>query len=376
MNGKLVFEKVKAGVVRLTQWSTTSRGTVIVLLLGALMLSSGCDRRTEGDDNPNKPKLVFRLANELKPDSKIWDISRLFQEEIEKAAPHHGIREGEIKVIFYDQGMVGTERQLLETCFFGVIEMIQINSSVVTTVDPAYSMLDLPYLFLSDEHHKAVLYGGIGDRFLDRLTVRGLLGLGFYDTGFRNLFYKQDAGKAPAQRPEDLRGLKIRVMESPIMIESINAMGASATPVPFSELFQGLKTGVVDGAENSARIFVSYKYYETGCNFFTLTEHFANQHIIIANAKWFNSLEPKYQKRILEVAREIAPPRFDDVWDETTRHSLKEMEALGVIVSELPDKRPFIQRTEDVIRDYPRQYPDAPLDLLAEIRELGKAYMN
>ena len=267
--------------------------------------------------------------------------------------------------------MVGTERQLLETCYFGVIEMIQINSSVVTTVDPAYSMLDLPYLFLSEEHHKEVLYGPIGDRFLSRLESKGLLGLGFYGTGFRNLFYKQADGKPPVQTPEDLRGLKIRVMESPIMIASINAMGASATPVPFSELFQGLRTGVVDGAENSARIFVSYKYFETGCNFFTLTEHFANQHIIIANANWLASLEPKYRRRIEEVARTIIP-RFDAVWDETTRHSIEEMQSLGVTVNRIDDKRPFVERAEAVIESYPRQYPNVPLDLLTEIRELGK----
>ncbi len=350
----------------------------VTLLLLAGVLAGGCARRTdaEAEAGVERPKLVFRLANELKPDSKIWDASRLFKEEIERASPDGEIKAGEIKVVFYDQGMVGTERQLLETCYFGVIEMIQINSSVVTTVDPAYSMLDLPYLFVSEEHHKEVLYGPIGQKFLNRLESKGLLGLGFYGTGFRNLFYKQDSGKPPVETPEDLRGLKIRVMESPIMIDSINAMGASATPVPFSELFQGLKTGVVDGAENSARIFVSYKYYETGCNCFTLTEHFANQHIIIANAKWLASLEPKYQKRIKEVARQIAPPQFDEVWDETTRHSIEEMRALGVTVNRIVDKRPFIERAQAVIESYPRQYPNVPLDLLTEIRELGKAYMN
>lgn len=345
------------------------------------LLAGGCAREADADADAHadsgaaKPKLVFRLANELKPDSKIWDASRLFQEEIEKASPDGTIKAGEIKVVFYDQGMVGTERQLLETCYFGVIEMIQINSSVVTTVDTAYSMLDLPYLFVSEEHHKAALYGPIGDRFLARLQAKGLVGLGFYGTGFRNLFYKQAGDKPPVETPEDLRGLKVRVMESPIMIDSINAMGASATPVPFSELFQGLKTGVVDGAENSARIFMSYKYFETGCNCFTLTEHFANQHIIIANADWLASLEPKYQKRIREVARVIIP-RFDAVWDETTRHSIEEMRQLGVTVNRVADKRPFIERAATIIEDYPRHYPDVPIDLLAEIRELGQAYVN
>ena len=200
-------------------------------------------------------------------------------------------------------------------------------------------------------------------------------GLGFYSTGFRNLFYKQDDGASPAQQPEDLKGLKIRVMESPIMKDSIKAMGASPTPIPFSELFQSLKTGVVDGAENSARIFMSYKYYETGCNVFTLTEHFANQHIIIANAHWLDSLEPKYRERIKEVAK-IIIPRFDAIWDETTKHSIEEMEELGVTVNEIKDKRPFIKRAQPIIDGYHAQYPDVPNNLLQDIKELGKQYMN
>ena len=347
----------------------------IVLLLLGFVICTGCTHRDETEPNSHQPKLVFRLANELKPDSKIWDASRLFKEEIERASPDGRIKAGEIKVVFYDQGTVGTERQLLETCYFGVVEMVQVNSSVVTTIDPAFSILDLPYLFVNEEHHKAVLYGDIGNQFLDRLRRKGLQGLGFYGTGFRNLFYKQAEGALPAQSPEDLRGLKIRVMESPIMIKSIDAIGASATPIPFSELFQALKTGVVDGAENSARIFMSYKYYETGCNVFTLTEHFANQHIIIANVHWLDSLEPKYRERIKEVAKVIIP-RFDAIWDETTRHSIEEMEELGVTVNEIKDKRPFIEKAQPIIEGYHAQYPNVPYTLLQEIKGLGKQYMN
>lgn len=344
-------------------------------LVATAVLLLGCPAKDEDPQGGVRPRLVFRLASELKPDSKIWEVSRLFKEEIERASPDGDVQEGEIQVVFYDQGMVGTERQLLETCYFGVVELIQINSSVVTTVDPAYSILDLPYLFMSEAHHKAVLYGALGDTFLGRLQDKGLLGLGFYGTGFRNLFYKQDKSEPLAQTPEDLRGLKIRVMESPIMISSVNALGASATPIPFSELFQALKTGVVDGAENSARIFMSYKYHEAGCNVFTLTEHFANQHILIANARWFASLHPKYQKRVKEVARLIGP-RFDALWEETTRNSIDEMQKLGVTVNAIRDKRPFIERASAVIEGYHRLYPQSPEPLLKAIQELGTAYLN
>ncbi len=343
---------------------------VILILAGCKDINTGTD-----DSKVTGPKLRFRLATELNFDSKIWEVSNLFKQEIEKESKEHGIEEGEIEVVFYDQGMIGTERQLLENCYFGIVEMVQINSSVITTIDPAFSLLDLPYLFITEEHHQRVLYGDTGRKFLDRLRAKKLLGLGFYSTGFRNMFYKQKEGKGCIQTPDDLKGMKIRVMESPVMINSINALGATATPIPHSELFQGLKTGVVDGAENSARIFISYKYYETGCNCFTLTEHFANQHILVVNEKWFNSLDKKYRDRINEVSQ-IIIPLFDNIWTETTKHSLEEMIQNNVVVNAIEDKKPFIERADRFVDEYLSENPELPLELLEEIKSQAGDYLN
>ena len=156
-----------------------------LLQLGACGSPGSAERAGAGG---SEPALVFRLANELTPEGKIWDVSRLFKEELEKASPDGRIAEGEIEVVFYDQGMVGTERQLLENAYFGVMEVVQINSAIVTTIDPAYNLFDLPYIFVSEEHHEAVLNGEIGDLFLERLRQHNLVGLGFYGLGFRHMF--------------------------------------------------------------------------------------------------------------------------------------------------------------------------------------------
>lgn len=341
----------------------------LYLFVLPLLLLSGCTSNQVSEPVENTPKLVFRLSNELKPDSRIWEISNLFRNELEKASPDGEIKAGEIKVIFYDQGTVGSERQLLESCYFDVLEMVQVNSSILTTIDPAYSILDLPYLFVTEEQHARVLNGEIGRKFLQRLARFNLHGLGFYSTGFRNLFYKYPVDSIEVKSPRDFHGLKIRVMESPVMINSINAIGATATPIPFSELFQSMKTGVVDGAENSARIFMSYKYYEAGCNQFTLTEHFANQHILIANAKWFASLDPKYQKRINE-AIFISQQKFDEIWKHTTEESLCEMQKHGVMVNEINDKAPFITRANKVIEQFSDRYPVESEELLFDIMNI------
>lgn len=342
-----------------------------VIALAALLLTTGVAGCGSADRNSGaatgvEPRLTFRLANELLPDGKIWDVSRLFVEELESASPDGAVRAGEIEVIYYDQGIVGTERQLLENAYFGVMEVVQINPSVVTTIDPAFNILDLPYIFVSDEHHERVLNGPVGQLFLERLRRVGLLGLGFYGLGFRNMFYHEGTGGC-VRTPDDLRGLKMRVVESPIMISSINAMGASATPVPFSELFQALTTGVVDGADNAARIFMSSRFYETGTNCFTRTEHFTNQHILVANAKWFDSLEPKYQKRILEVARSVAVP-FDSLWEAAEAEAYEEMALRGISVNDVDDKAAFMARTEQVSEQFLAGKPPEFRELHARVR--------
>jgi tripartite ATP-independent transporter DctP family solute receptor len=338
-----------------------------------LLLWPACSTPEKEAEKRRKPSLVFRLSNELKPDSKIWDASRLFKEALAKASPEHNIAAGEIEVNFYDQGMVGSERQLLETCYLGVVEAVQVNSSVVTTIDPAYSILDLPYLFLTEEHHKTVLNGPVGAQFLQRLTKHNLLGLAFYGTGFRNIFYKPKPGAGCIEQPDDLNGLKIRVMESPTMINAINAMGASATPIPFGELYQALKTGVVDGAENSARVFISYRYDETGCSCFTLTEHFANQHIIIVNHDWFRQLPMNYQLRIQQAAKQVTAA-FDSVWHASTEDALTQMQALGVQVNHIAAKKSFRQLVAPQYEQFFLNHPDAPYHLFEQINALAAQY--
>ena len=351
------------------------RKYITFLLFFLIVFATGCGTEAQ-KSSENKPKLVFRLASELKPDSRIWEASNLLRNELIKESPDGEIKAGEIEIVFFDQGTVGSERALLENCYFDVLEMVQINSSVVTMLDAAYSILDLPYLFVTEEQHHNVIYGDLGQKFLDRLGEYNFVGLGFYGTGFRNLFYHQREGRGgEVTGPNDLRGLKIRVMESPIMVNSINAMGATASAIPFGELFTSMKTGVVDGAENSARIFMSYAYYEAGCNQFTLTEHFANQHIIIANQKWFNSLEPKYQKRIMEAVA-ISQKQFDEIWKTTTEESLAAMQEHGVKVNIVKDKTLFIESTDKIIEQYKRNYPKESEELLFDIINTREKYIE
>jgi tripartite ATP-independent transporter DctP family solute receptor len=281
-----------------------------------------------GEADSGKPDLVFRFALQPDPANKAWEAANLMKQELERRS------NGKIKILFYDSGVLGAERQILETCYLGVIEMVQCTSSVYTTLDPRFSMLDLPYIFLNEEHHQRVMNGPVGQRLLDGLRRHRLQGIGFYTCGSRNMFIS--GSKRPIHKPEDLAGLKIRVMESPVMIQSLRRFGASATPLSASELYTALKTGVVDGAENNPQVFVSARYTDS-CKFYSKTRHFANQHAVAVNLKWFESLKPEYRTLIQQVARDIVP-EYNRRWDAAVEEAMEEMVRRGVKINDVSDE--------------------------------------
>lgn len=341
----------------------------IILFSSFLIFSFGCNSKAPSDAE-NEPKLVFRLASGMNPNTKLWEPANLFKQALEEASPEHGIEPGEIEVKFYDQGTIGSERQILEAAYFGVIEVVQINTSVVTTVEPSYSVLNLPYLFINDQHLQNVLYGDIGQQMLNKLQDHGFQGLNFFSAGFRNMFYRADQC---AETPEELNGLKIRVMESPIMISGINAIGPSATPIPFSELYQSIRTGVVDGAENSINVFVASRFYEAGINCFTFTEHTTDQHVLVANAKWLESLEPKYRQRILEVS-EMIVPEFNLIWKNATQSAAEQIKEQGVTVNLVENKQAFTKRVEHIAENFLSDQPEFARELYQQIKAKAENY--
>ncbi len=323
--------------------NTSFRKQILLLLLTVLVLGSGCSEKG-GDqvDGEVQPELVIRFALLANPSHRIWVAGNLLKEELEATS------NGRIKVEFYDSGVLGAERQVLEACYLGVIEMVQCTSAVVTTIDPVFSLLDMPYMFVNEEHHQKVLNGPIGREWMDGLREHNMQGLAFYSCGFRNMFTKD----VKVQKPEDLDGLKIRVMESNVMVEAINYMGASATPLAASEVFQALKTGVVDGAENDPVTFVSDKYYEAGCDNYSLTRHFANQHILVVNRDWFDKVKENHPDLYEIIVN--APPKvqaeYNRQWQEAVDMAFEKMrtEEVGVTINEVRDVRPVRECVQTV----------------------------
>ncbi|MCP5111693.1 MAG: TRAP transporter substrate-binding protein, partial [bacterium] len=231
-----------------------------------------------------------------------------------------------------------------------------------------FNLLDMPYLFADEEHHQRVLDGRIGRELLDGLRDHRLQGLAFYSCGFRHIF--NSAGRQ-IHGPTDLEGLKVRVMASPVMVDAINAIGASATPLPASEVFQALKTGVVDAAENNPQVFVADKYYEAGAMNLSFTRHFANQHVMVANRDWFDELgrtHPDLQRLIADVTRDIVPA-YNNRWHRAVDEALETIRTEGVAVNQVEDLQPFADAVEPIYERFFLEHPTVDPSLAQRIRK-------
>ena len=186
-------------------------------------------------------------------------------------------------VKIFPDGQLGTEREVLELLQIGSVAMTKVSAAVMANFAPEYEVLGVPYLFRDKGHLFQVLEGEVGRQLLLSSSDYWLRGLCFYDAGSRS-FYTKDK---PIRRPEDLRGLKIRVMNHQMSVDMVNAMGGSATPMAFGELYTALQQGVVDGAENNPPSLVSSNHYEV-CKYYTLDEHSAIPDVLVIGTKFHN----------------------------------------------------------------------------------------
>ena len=336
-----------------------SAGRAEAALLFCLALIS-CTERDRAEKGTARPDLVFKLALQPNAANKVWEGANLVKEYLERES------NGRIKVKFYDSAVLGNEIELLEDCHRGQIEMVQATSSKVTNLDPTFGILDLPYVFISDEHHKAVLHGSIGRDMLNGLREYNMQGLAFFDCGWRNIFTKRVA----VRKPEDLAGLKIRVMPSPAMVAALNRMGASATPLSATELFQSIKTGVVDGAENNPNVFMSEKFYEAGCNHYCLTQHFSNQHFLVVNLEWLEGVKqnhPDLHELILKAPAAIME-EYDKRWGAAVAKAMDEMESVGVTIVRDVNKKAFMEEVQPVVEEFFKRYSQVDRGYLTRIR--------
>ena len=268
--------------------------------------------------------------------------------------------QGRMRIDVYPSEQLGSERECLELLQIGSLAMTKVSCSVIEGFVPEMSVLSLPYLFRDEAHRFRVLEGEIGRELLlsgERYWLRGLC---YYDAGTRS-FYTVDR---PILNPEDLSGLKIRTQESPTSMRMVQALGGSATPIAWGELYSALQQGVVDGAENNPPSFHLSRHYEV-CKYYSLDEHTGVPDVLVISTKIWKDLSPEFRQLLQEAANESEIYQRK-LWKEATEKALEEVQKAGVTIYH-PDKTSFIAGVESIYDEYktqPRIY-----DLIQRIRK-------
>ncbi len=255
--------------------------------------------------------------------------------------------DGAIRVDIYPAAQLGDARTIVEGVQMGTIEMADIENGPMGRFVSEAMLWDLPFIFRDIDHAHNVLDGDIGKYVQKKYDDVGIRHLAYNDGGFR--YFTNNVH--PIRNMDDLQGLKIRVMESKVMIDTINAFGASAVPMAFGELYTALQQGVVDGQENPMNLIYSQRFYEVQ-KYLSLSGHFYYPRQYITNLNWFNNLSEEHQKIIAEAAKEAC----DIQREELAKYEIemkKVLQEKGMEINEV-DKTKFIETAQEKI--YPAYY--------------------
>ncbi len=237
---------------------------------------------------------------------------------------------GKIKVGVFGGGTLGGDAQVISSLQGGTIDMTMVSPGLLVGLAKEFGALDLPFLFTDYKEVDAVLDGPVGQKLLERLPEKGLIGLGYWDHGFRNL----TNSRRPVAKLEDIQGLKIRVIQIPIFIEMFNALGANAVPMGFPELYTALETRTVDGQENPFASIEASKFYEVQ-KFASTTRHVYNPLVVIFSRKTWDRLSND-ERTIVQAAAKEAGAYERKVSREANEKSVELVKSKGMTVTEIP----------------------------------------
>ncbi len=260
-----------------------------------------------------------------------------------------------------DGAQLGGERDYIEGMMLGSIQMAQVSTAPVSGFIPEFDLFSLPYLIRDTDHFKKVVSGPVGAMFNELAEARGLKILAWFDNGYRNVFNKV----RPVVTPEDMDGLKIRVMESPLMVNTLNAMGGSATPMSYSELYTALEQGVLDGGENAAGNVLNDKFYEVS-GYFSMTQHFRPPGIVAVSAVTWNGLSAEQQAALTEEAAALQDYEIQ-LTEEVGASAVEELKAKGMKINEA-DVAAFRERMGPVYEDFTAEHGTELLEMVQNTR--------
>jgi len=326
---------------------------VMVLLIGVFALAA-----ISGMAQAQEKKYVAKLADILSPDHPHTRSWVFFAEKVKEKT------KGQVEIQVFHSAQLGQTKDLYLGMQMGNVEMAKLPVSFTGEWIPEVYVFDLPYLFSNREEMWKVFKSPVGAKFFDETYAKqNLVGMMWADDGGRSIY----TVNKPVRKPEDLKGLKIRVMTSDIMIQTINDMGGIGTPTAWGEVYLALQQKVLDGAENSPVLFFTSKHWEI-CKVFSLTEQFWVGTPLLASKKWWDGLPKDVQGQILDAGRD-AENYFVKIYTADENQALGWVKEKGVQIITDVDKPAFEKRVQPVYESYTKKYGK---DLLEQVRAAAK----
>ena len=260
--------------------------------------------------------------------------------------------DGELTPKVYNNAVLGDQPDAIEQTRNGALDFANFNMGPMGPIVPMTNVLSLPFLFtgLDQMHH--VMDGEIGQQFSDALSEKGLVALSWFDSGARSMFND----KHPIKTPADVKGLKVRVMDNQLYVDMIDAMGGNATPLAMGAIYQSLKTGVLDGAENNYPTYSEFNLYQVAKYYSTTSHLIIPECLCIAKASW-DALDPKTQEIVRQAAIDAAKEQRD-LWAKAATKAKEDAIKGGAEINEIKDLTPFQDAMKPVYEKFYKNYPD------------------
>nr|WP_298248624.1 TRAP transporter substrate-binding protein [uncultured Halomonas sp.] len=312
----------------------------------ALAVSLGVAATAQANDFADMDPTTLRLAHVVNEEDGFHIAAMKFEELVEERT------HGKVDIELYPNASLGDERTLLEGMQIGTVDMGLITNGPVANFLEEMAIFELPFLFPSPEAAYDVLDGEIGQELLGRLSEVNLKGLAYAERGFRNLTNSERAVESPA----DLDGLRIRVMENPVYVDTFRELGANAVPMAWTEALTAMQQGTIDGQENPVNVIHSFKLFETQ-DHMTLSRHTYAPAIFVMGMPAWGEL-PEAARTVIAQAAQEAAEHERRVNAELETEQLAELREAGMQIVEAPDIAAFQEAVAPVYEKYGEQFGD------------------
>jgi tripartite ATP-independent transporter DctP family solute receptor len=269
-----------------------------------------------------KPRMI-RFGYGLNEQSNQGRAAKVFVDEVAKLSG------GKMKVRAIGAAALGPDNQMQQALIGGAQEMMVGSTATLVGITKEMALWDTPFLIANVKEADTLLDGPVGDKVRNKLQEKGLVGLVYWENGFRNL----TNSKRAITKMEDMQGIKLRVMQNNVFLNSFQTLGANAIPLAFSELFSALETKTVDGQENPFNTILSSKFYEVQ-KYMTVTNHVYSPWIVTASKKWWDQLSKDEQKVLMDAAKTSRDFERKDTRDEAAK-AMGDLKAKGMEINQL-----------------------------------------